>query len=215
MTYKIKVLYYKQVEQSTCIYLLLINREKNMNIYQKINEVKKFILESKLKKTGKNGHINFSYYELGDIIPAIVDGCNKFKICCLFSMTDEVMTLKIVDIDKPTDTVEFTSPTRNWENKGCTPIQILGGTQTYLRRYLYLMAFDIVEPDFFDAIQTNQPQEIIIPDITDIATQMEQAISLKQLQFIIAKNKKYFTKQEDKDLLNKVYLRKKQELENK
>ena len=77
------------------------------------------------------------------------------------------------------------------------------------------MAFDIVEPDFFDAIQTNQPQEIIIPDITDIATQMEQAISLKQLQFIIAKNKKYFTKQEDKDLLNKVYLRKKQELENK
>ena len=44
---------------------------------------------------------------------------------------------------------------------------------------------------------------------------MEQAISIKQLQFIIAKNKKYFTKQEDKDLLNKVYLRKKQELENK
>lgn len=187
-----------------------------MNIYQKINEVKKFILNSKLKKTGKNGHINFNYYELGDIIPSIIEGCNQFKICCLFSMTDVEMTLTIVDVDKPEDKVLFTTPIRHWENKTCTPIQILGGTQTYLRRYLYLMAFDIVEPDFFDAIQTKEPQEYIekfIPaTVESVAEAMENAKTLKQLNWIIATKKGLFTEQADKDLLNKVYQRKKQEL---
>lgn len=185
-----------------------------MNIYKKINEVKKFILESKISKSGKNNHINFKYYELGDIIPSIIEGCNKYNLCCLFSMTDEGMTLTIVDIENPTDKVVFNTPIRQWENKTCTPIQILGGTQTYLRRYLYLMAFDIVEPDLFDAIQNNEDQQNTIPSVLEIAKQMEGALSLKQLNFIIAKNKSYFTKQEDKDLLNKVYRRKKDEFEN-
>lgn len=185
-----------------------------MNIYQKINEVKKFILESKIKKTGKNGHINFNYYELGDIIPAIINGCNQFKICCLFNMTNDDMTLTIIDVEKPEDKVIFNSPIRVWENKTCTPIQILGGTQTYLRRYLYLMAFDIVEPDLFDAIQTNEPQEqFIVSTVECVAEAMENAKSLKQLKYIIATKKNQFTDQADKDLLNKVYARKKAEFE--
>ncbi len=35
--------------------------------------------------------------------------------------------------------------------KGCHPVQNLGATQTYLRRYLYVLALEIVEHDALDA----------------------------------------------------------------
>ena len=35
--------------------------------------------------------------------------------------------------------------------KGANEIQALGGVETYQRRYLYMMAFDIIESDMFDA----------------------------------------------------------------
>ena len=41
---------------------------------------------------------------------------------------------------------------RDLELKGANAIQALGGVQTYLRRYLYMNAFDIVEADMFDSV---------------------------------------------------------------
>ena len=41
------------------------------------------------------------------------------------------------------------------ELKGCHPVQNLGAVQTYLRRYLWTAAFEIVEGDALDATQGN------------------------------------------------------------
>ena len=41
------------------------------------------------------------------------------------------------------------------ELKGCNKVQALGGVETYLRRYLYMSAFDIIENDMFDAVENN------------------------------------------------------------
>ena len=41
---------------------------------------------------------------------------------------------------------------RALELKGCNAIQSLWWVQSYQRRYLYLMAFDISESDMFDAV---------------------------------------------------------------
>ena len=42
--------------------------------------------------------------------------------------------------------------------KGANEVQNLGGCQTYSRRYLYLNAFEIVEHDYFDAIQGKETE---------------------------------------------------------
>jgi hypothetical protein len=47
--------------------------------------------------------------------------------------------------------VTFTSPMSSAALKGCHDVQNLGAVQTYLRRYLWTNAFEIVEHDALDA----------------------------------------------------------------
>ena len=46
---------------------------KNMNIYKKIQAVKKELSERELKKSGENTFSKFKYYELGDFLPSIIE----------------------------------------------------------------------------------------------------------------------------------------------
>ena len=68
-----------------------------------------------------------------------------------FTFDKEYAKLVIYDVEKPSDSLVYTSPMEELELKGCNKIQALGGTETYQRRYLYMMAFDIIESDMFDA----------------------------------------------------------------
>ena len=110
------------------------------------------ILNSKIKKSGKNTFAGFDYYELGDIVPLILESCKKYNVFLQTSFDNEVATLKIINIEAPQEILEYTSPMRELSLKGCNEIQNLGGVETYQRRYLLLMAFDIVEPDLFDGV---------------------------------------------------------------
>jgi hypothetical protein len=121
-----------------------------MNIYEKINVVKLGLANANLKKSGKNKFANFEYFELADITPKIIELCQTNKLFTKISF-GEMAILTIIDVEKPTDMIEYQSPIANLELKGCNAVQALGGAQTYLRRYLYLIAFDIVEPDLLDS----------------------------------------------------------------
>ena len=59
--------------------------------------------------------------------------------------------LNIRAIDKPDETIQFLSPMSEASLKGCHAIQNLGAVQTYLRRYLWVNALEIVEHDALDA----------------------------------------------------------------
>jgi hypothetical protein len=52
--------------------------------------------------------------------------------------------------------VTFTSPMSSAALKGCHDVQNLGAVQTYLRRYLWTNAFEIVEHDALDATMGNE-----------------------------------------------------------
>jgi len=58
--------------------------------------------------------------------------------------------LQINDVQDGTS-VMFTSPMSSAALKGCHDVQNLGAVQTYLRRYLWTNAFEIVEHDALDA----------------------------------------------------------------
>jgi hypothetical protein len=53
--------------------------------------------------------------------------------------------------------VTFTSPMSSAALKGCHDVQNLGAVQTYLRRYLWTNAFEIVEHDALDATTGDVP----------------------------------------------------------
>jgi hypothetical protein len=122
-----------------------------MNIYQKIQLVKEEILKENLKKSGENKYAGFKYYELADFTPSIIKLCNKVGLFTKITFSEELATLKIINVDKSEEFEEYTSPMRNLVLKGCNEIQALGGVETYSRRYLYMSAFDIIENDMFDA----------------------------------------------------------------
>jgi hypothetical protein len=80
-----------------------------------------------------------------------------------FTNDDAVMT--IYNVDNPSDFVYFTSPMRDIEpiisNKTggevTNAIQRLGSVETYQRRYLYMVALDIVESDSIEPTTGDNP----------------------------------------------------------
>lgn len=130
--------------------------EKTTNVYSKIQAVKSELLAMNLKKSGENKYAWFKYYELADILPAIIDLCTKYGLFTRISFDNEHATLEISNVDNSEESVFYTSPMRELELKGCNRIQALGGVETYQRRYLYLNAFDLVENDTFDAVSWDE-----------------------------------------------------------
>ena len=140
---------------------------KNLNIYQKIQKIKKELSEMKLKKTGVNKFSNYTYYELKDFVPELIKLCDKYEIFTKFNFEKTMVTLKVINCENLEEVVEYSSPIEELEIKGANKIQSLGGIQTYLRRYLYMNAFDIVEDDYFDKenteiIKKEDPKEKLI-----------------------------------------------------
>lgn len=132
---------------------------EKINIYQKLQKARVTLQEMNLKKSGKNKYAGFTYYELGDFLPAINEICNKIGLCPIINFDEQYATMKIYDCDNADIYIEFTSPMKEIEQKGCNPIQSLGGVETYSRRYLYLTAFEIVENDFYDGISGSETKE--------------------------------------------------------
>lgn len=130
-----------------------------MNLFMKIQTVKSRLLQANLKKSWKNSHAWFKYYELWDFLPAIVELCKENGLFTQVLFDDETATLSIIDCDDPTQQILYTSPMRDVELKWCQPIQALWAVETYQRRYLYLNAFDIVENDTLDAVAWDEKEK--------------------------------------------------------
>jgi len=130
-----------------------------MNLFMKIQTVKSKLLQANLKKSWKNSHAWFKYYELWDFLPAIVELCKENGLFTQVLFDDETATLSIIDCDDPTQQILYTSPMRDVELKWCQPIQALWAVETYQRRYLYLNAFDIVENDTLDAVAWDEEKK--------------------------------------------------------
>lgn len=122
-----------------------------MNIYQKLQRARIALQSTKLKKSGMNKFAGFKYFELGDLLPHINNIFDDLGLFSAFNIRDDYATLTIVDADKPDTAVVFTSPVADAGVKGTTPVQSLGAVHTYLKRYLYLNALEIIENDMLDA----------------------------------------------------------------
>lgn len=122
-----------------------------MNIYQKLQKARIALQNTALKKSGHNKFAGFKYFELSDLLPHINNIFDDLGLFSAFNIRDGLATLTIVDTDEPDKMVSFTSPIADASVKGTTPVQSLGAVHTYLKRYLYLNALEIIENDTLDA----------------------------------------------------------------
>ena len=121
-----------------------------MSVYKKLQEARIQLQNTKLNKSGKNKFAGYEYFELGDFLPQIQNICQKNGLCGMVSFTAETAYLTIHETEGD-GFVTFTSPMSSAALKGCHDVQNLGAVQTYLRRYLWTNAFEIVEHDALDA----------------------------------------------------------------
>ena len=121
-----------------------------MSVYKKLQQARMLLQNTKLTKSGKNKFAGYEYFELGDFLPAIQKICNDVGLCGVVSFNQDMAFLQINDVEDGTS-IMFTSPMSSASLKGCHDVQNLGAVQTYLRRYLWTNAFEIVEHDALDA----------------------------------------------------------------
>lgn len=121
-----------------------------MSVYKKLQQARMLLQNTKLSKSGKNKFAGYEYFELGDFLPAIQKICHEIGLCGIVSFNHEMAYLQINDVEDGTS-IMFTSPMSSAALKGCHDVQNLGAVQSYLRRYLWTNAFEIVEHDVLDA----------------------------------------------------------------
>ena len=122
-----------------------------MNIYQKLNAAREEFHQTKLKKTGHNKFANYYYFELGDFLIPALQIFKEQGITAVISFGKEEAQMDIVDSNNPEDRLVIRSPMSTAALKGCHEVQNLGAVQTYLRRYLWVAALEIVEHDALDS----------------------------------------------------------------
>jgi hypothetical protein len=142
-----------------------------MSVYKKLQKARVMLHETQLNKSGKNKFANFNYFELGDFIPQVTSIFEKVGLCGIVSFTPDTAYLTVHDVDGD-GFVTFTSPLVYASVEKTQPIQNLGSTHTYLRRYLWLMCMEITENDVVDAVEQKAPVKppVTVPTVKTYAT---------------------------------------------
>lgn len=191
------------------------------NVHQKLLDVRLALQELKLKKSGKNEFSKFSYYELSDFLPSLNKLAVEHGLLTNFYIEPkngeraEQASLEIINANNPDEAIVFCAPTAEVEigrkkdgTGGAEPIQNLGGKITYMRRYLLMMAFEIVESDYVERQEQKAPLELdpeSIKKIEDTKTVEELIAVCRELKE--KKGARYH------NLLTRYYTEKKQALE--
>ena len=126
-------------------------KDTTLNVYQKLLKARAAFLGSDTKKSGKNMTLAFKYFELDDIVPVATKIFEELGLIALVNFNEDKAFLTVVNTDSTEESIVFTAPMVSAEgNKAVNPVQAFGATVTYYRRYLYMMALDICEPDSID-----------------------------------------------------------------
>lgn len=141
-----------------------------MNVFKKLQQARVKLHNTQLHKSGKNSFAKFNYFELGDFVPQVTAIFNDLGLCETISFTQETAYLTIYNVDgEKDDFVTFTSPMVYANMEKLQAIQNLGSTHTYMRRYLWLMAMEIVENDAVDASAPVEKRDRLDPPFKPLA----------------------------------------------
>ena len=159
------------------------------NLGQKLVEMRVELQKMDLKKSGHNTYAGYRYFELGDFLPAINELALKYKICTEVNFYSDRATLTIENSENLEEKKMFECTTGDIQLKGCHDIQNVGAVQTYLRRYLYTNAFEIVEQSELDAVTCKPtPKNKQSNNITNTTLQDDSELKCSECNIPINQN---------------------------
>lgn len=136
--------------------------KKPMNVWEKLMKARTLFAAEGIKKSGTHIKLEFMYYELQDIVPVAQPIFEKLGLAPIVNVNKDFASMQIVNIENTEECLMFCIPTATWEgNKGVNPLQAMGASVTYYRRYLYMLALDICENDSIDgtnSLQDSKPE---------------------------------------------------------
>ena len=142
-----------------------------------------------LEKSGENKFSHYDYFQLKDFIPQIIRLCDKHGVYTKFWMDYEKIALpgkittqitedgkeitikeenfdykefaylKAINLENPEEEELYKKETASVRIQGAQDIQNHGGKSTYMKRYMYMDMFEIVENDFVEE-NTGAPTKV-------------------------------------------------------
>jgi len=122
-----------------------------MNVYMRLNAAREKFHSAEIKKSGHNKFAGYSYFELGDFVTPALKIFKEVGLTSVIRFKHHMAKMEIINTANPEERIVITSPMSEAQLKGCHPVQNLGAVQTYIRRYLWVAALEIVEHDAVDA----------------------------------------------------------------
>ena len=129
-----------------------------LNVFQKLQAARLKFLQAGVKKTGKNMPLEFTYFELADIVPAAETIFSEVGLLGVTSFYGDEAVMHVFNVNDPEEKpIGFSAPftkiqpiITNSGKQATNEMQALGSSITYMRRYLWQLALDIIEADSID-----------------------------------------------------------------
>ena len=127
------------------------------NVFQKLQTARVKFLECHVDKTGKHLQLEYKYFSLDDIVPTAESIFSELGLIMTTCIADGIATARVYNTEKPEECIDFIIPftpispiVSNSGKMVTNEMQATGASITYIRRYLWLIVLDIVEPDEID-----------------------------------------------------------------
>ena len=126
-------------------------------VWKKLAMARMKLQESSLTMTGENKYSNYKYFELADFMPQLNKVNFEVGLVSLFNLKNDnqLAVLEIIDVEDGSSIVFETKSSEcilKTKEGRMNPIQELGATHTYMRRYMYMGAYEISENDIVNGI---------------------------------------------------------------
>lgn len=127
-----------------------------MSIYEKLARIQEEVMNTSFSKSGENKFQKYDYFELEDLLQKIIPLTIKYETTIMFSFTEHgVLKLKDWNPEKGEVSIKVPFPELEAINRGTNKIQSTGAYITYLKRYLLMNMFLIMEKDIVDSNTNN------------------------------------------------------------
>ena len=137
-----------------------------MNVWSKLLAVRNEFYAAGAKKTGKNLHAEFMYFELVDIVPVAAPIFAKYNLLLMPTFENGNAEAVVINTEKPDERINFSIPLQFIAEPGkfrMNEVQGVGAAVTYYRRYLYMIVLDLVEADSFDGESKDTADDTLAP----------------------------------------------------
>ena len=133
---------------------------EDFKVYAKLQKCRVELQNMELKKSGHNKYAGYRYFELGDFLPAVNTLFDIYGLCYSLQFDRDMANMFVVDVDTGSS-IKFCCPMEPALLKGCQPVQNLGGSLTYISRYLLCLALAVSEHDSVDASEPTKEKKTI------------------------------------------------------